>query len=136
MTNKLLTSDKIYIGKSKIPNADRGVFAKRNIKKDEIVETCPIVEVPKHDMANLKESILVAYFFYFGKNKEKLALSLGFGSIYNHSESPNIAYKIKSKEKIMEFAALVNIKKDKELTFNYSGHKSSKSKKRPLWFEV
>jgi len=92
---KLSASDNIYISKSKILNAGRGVYARRDIKKNEIIEKCPLIEAPKHDMANLKESILVTYFFYFGKNKERLAVALGFGSIYNHSYKPNARYKIK-----------------------------------------
>jgi len=131
---KLLSSDKVYIGKSKIFNAGRGVFARDDIKKNEIIETCPIIEVPRHDMSNLKESILVTYFFYFGKNKERLAIVLGFGSIYNHSYKPNSKFKIKNKEKIIDFIALSDIQKDDEITFNY--YNSGKPKKSPLWFEV
>lgn len=129
---KLSTSDKVYIGKSKILNAGRGVFARCNIKKGETIESCPIIEVPKNDVSNLKESILVTYFFYFGKNKQRLAIALGFGSIYNHSYKPNTTYKIKPKEKTIDFIALDDIKKDCEITFNYKGS----LKKRSLWFEV
>jgi len=132
---KLLPSDKVYIGQSKIINAGRGVFARRDIKKGELIERCPIIEVPKHDMSKLKESILVTYFFYFGKKKERLALALGFGSLYNHTDKPNSTYKIKPKELILDFIALDDIKKDNEITFDYSGGKS-KDKKNPLWFEV
>ena len=35
---KLFTTDKVYINQSRILNADRGVFAKRDIKKGEIIE--------------------------------------------------------------------------------------------------
>ena len=131
---KFLTSDKVYIGQSKILNAGRGVFARRDIKKDEIIEICPVILVSRHDMSNLSESILVAYFFYFGKNKERLAVALGFGSIYNHSYEPNAVYKIKPKIKTIEFSALKDIKKDNEITFNYNwGNPKDKS---PLWFEA
>ncbi len=136
MSKKLPTSSKVYISKSRIPNAGRGVFARCDIKKGEIIESCPIIEVPKHDMSNLKENVLVTYFFYFGKNKERLAIALGFGSIYNHSYKPNIAFKIKSREEIIDFVALGDIKKDEEITFNYYGCGNLKDKKRPLWFEV
>lgn len=132
---KLLTSNKVYIGKSGILNADRGVYARGDIKKGEIIETSPIIEVPQYNMSNLKGSILVTYFFYFGKNKERLAIALGFGSIYNHSYKPNITYKIKPKEKLIDFIALDDINKDDELTFNYHNSSNLKSKKRPLWFE-
>ncbi|MEK7186159.1 MAG: SET domain-containing protein-lysine N-methyltransferase [Patescibacteria group bacterium] len=133
---KILTSDKVYISKSKILNAGRGVFARLDIRKGEIIENCPIVEVPEHDMSNLKESVLVTYFFYFGKNMERLAIVLGFGSIYNHSYKPNATYKIKQREKIIDFVASDNIKKDDEITFNYINSGNAKNKSRPLWFEV
>ena len=130
---KLVASEKIYIKQSKILDAGRGVFAKRDIKKDELIEKCPVVEVPKYDVSNVREGILVTYFFYFGKNKQRLAIALGFGSIYNHSYKPNATYKIRHKEKTIDFIALKNIKKDDEITVNYNyGNSKDKS---PLWFE-
>lgn len=133
--NKILASKKVYVDKSRILNAGRGVYANRNIKKGETIERSPIIEIPQHDMSILRGSILVTYFFFFGKNKERIAIALGFGSIYNHSNKPNIAYKIKPKEKLIEFIALDDIKKNDELTFNYHNSSNFKSKKRPLWFE-
>ncbi len=133
---KLLASDKVYISKSGIINAGRGVYARQDIKKGEIIERCPVIEVPKNDTSNLKESILVTYFFYFGKNKERIAVALGFGSIYNHSYKPNAIYKIKQKEKVIDFIALDDINKNDEITFNYYNSSKSKDKKSPLWFEV
>jgi len=130
---KLVASEKVYIKQSKILDAGRGVFAKRDIKKDELIEKCPVIEVPKYDVSNVRESILVTYFFYFGKNKQRLAIALGFGSIYNHSYKPNATYKIRHKEKTIDFIALKNIKKDDEITVNYNyGNPKDKS---PLWFE-
>ena len=128
---KILTSDKVYINNSKIPNANRGVYASRDIKKNELIEKSPIIEISKHDMANLNESILVTYFFYFGKNKERLAIALGFGSIYNHSYKPNAKYKINIKDSTIDFIALKMIKKDDEITFNYNN--GTPNDKRPLW---
>ena len=129
---KFTASDNIYISKSKIHNAGRGVFARRDIKKDEIIESCPIIEVPKNDRSNLSESILVTYFFYFGKNKKRVVLALGFGSIYNHSYKPNAIFRIKQKDMIIDFVALKDIKKDDEITVNYY---NGNPKKSPLWFE-
>lgn len=132
--SKLITSDKIYIKQSGIPNAGRGVFARRDIKKGEIIERCPVIEVPKYDVSNLRESILVTYFFYFGRNKQRLVVALGFGSIYNHSYEPNATYKKKHTERIIDFIALEDIKKDDEITVNYNyGNPKDKS---PLWFKV
>ncbi|QQG42096.1 MAG: SET domain-containing protein-lysine N-methyltransferase [Candidatus Woesebacteria bacterium] len=129
---KLSASDKIYVSESKISSAGRGVFAKCNIKKGEIIEKCPIIEIPIGDTSKLYESFLVTYFLYFGKTKERLCIMLGFGSIYNHSETPNSNFKIYPKKEIVEFIALKNIKKDEEITFDYRhGNKIE----NPLWFE-
>ena len=132
---KLLTSDKVYIGKSRILKAGRGVYARCDIKKGEIIERCPIIEVPKYDMSKLRESILVTYFFYFGKNKNRLVIALGFGSIYNHAYKPNARYKIRHTEKTIDFISLSNIMKDDEITVNYNNYPNPKDKS-PLWFEV
>lgn len=129
---KLLTSDKIYIGQSRILDAGRGVYAGRDIKKGEIIEKCPVIEVPKYDVSNLAESTLVTYFFYFGRSKERLVIALGFGSIYNHSYEPNARYKIRLTEKTLDIIALKDIAKDDEITLNYNPNPKDK---RPLWFE-
>jgi len=132
--DKLLSSDKIYVSQSKMIKAGRGVFAGVDIKKNEIIERCPIIEISKHDTFNLGETILVTYLFFFGKNKEKSGIALGFGSIYNHSYSPNALYKIKDKEGLIDFISLKDIKKDEEITINYNHGKPND--KSPLWFDV
>jgi|SRR3989344_5466030 len=128
---KVVSLGNVYVMQSRIADAGRGVFARRNIKKDEIIEKCPVIEIPKHDMANLRESVLVTYFFFHGKDKEQVLLALGDGSIYNHANKPNAIYKIKDKDMTIDFIALRDIKKDDEITFDYYG--SSKNKD-PLWF--
>lgn len=94
--------------------------AKVGIKKGELIERCPVIEVPKSDVSNLKESILINYYFYYGANNERLAVALGFGSIYNHSYEPNATYEKKPKEKVIDFVALKNIRKDEEITVSYN----------------
>ena len=131
---KLFSSSRVYVAKSKIKNADRGVFANQEIKKREIIEACPVIIAPKNDLSNLRESILVTYFFYFGKKKENLAVALGFGSIYNHTYTPNATYKINHKEQTIVFTAIGDINKDDEITVNYNF--GNPKNKNPLWFEV
>ena len=129
----LKTSDKIYLSRSKIPNAGRGVFASINIKKGETIESCPVIEVPLHDVSNLTESVLITYFYYLGKNKDRVLITLGFGSIYNHTYSPNATYKERLKDEIIDFVAIKDIKKDDEITVNYNSETSNIT---PLWFET
>lgn len=121
-----------YISDSKIPNAGRGVLAKINIKKGELIESCPVIQIPSNEASFINKSILVNYIYYLGKNKNKLTLVLGFGSIYNHSYSPNARYRKKQNEKTVDFIATQNIKKGEEITVNY---KQGSLDKTPLWFE-
>lgn len=127
-----ISLSKVYVEKSDIPFAGRGVFAKVEIAKGEIIERCPIIEISQNDIS-FTRSHLATYFFYFGKQKERAALALGFGSIYNHSKKPNAKFKIKPADMIIEFVALKNVKIGAEITFDYYG--SDKVRKNPLWFE-
>jgi uncharacterized protein len=131
---KLSPSDMIYLKDSNIENAGRGIFAARDIKENELIEKCPIIEIPEDNPSNLNEGLLITYFYYFGKKMKRQAIALGFGSIYNHTRQPNALYKIKQKEGTIEFIALKNIKKDDEITVNYNY--SNPDDKTPLWFEA
>jgi len=129
---KILSATKIYVSESKLPDGGRGVFAESAICSGEIIERCPIIEIPEGDLASLGESVLVNYFYFFGKNKEVMLIALGFGSIYNHTYTPNARYKIKPKEQVIEFMAVKNIKKNEEITVNYV---PDNPQNLPLWFE-
>lgn len=128
---KLYASDKIYINDSKTAIGERGVFAKKDIKKGEIIETCPVIEF-SDDSSDPKQSDLVTYTFYFGENKDESTILLGFGSIYNHSYEPNSVYK--QNDMTVNFIANRNIKKDEEILVNYL--QGNKNVKTPLWFEL
>jgi len=117
-----------------MPDAGRGVFARAAIKKGELIEKCPVLEIPPHDMAALSESILVTYFYFFGEKKERMVVALGFGSIYNHTYTPNATYKENEKEKAIEFTALRDIKAQEEITVNYI--QGNQENKPPLWFSI
>lgn len=122
----------LYISKSKIKNSGRGVFAGTNFKNGDLIESCPYIEIPKEEIEDQEKSILINYFYYFGAQKERFLIALGFGSIYNHSYAPNAKYKINAKKKVIDFIALRNIKKGEEITVNYNQGSPNSA---PLWFE-
>ncbi|HVT00745.1 MAG TPA: SET domain-containing protein-lysine N-methyltransferase [Patescibacteria group bacterium] len=131
--NKILSPNKIYVAPSDIAKSERGVFARDDIKKGELIEICPIIELSEHDTSEINDNILITYLYYFGKKKEQAAVALGFGSIYNHTRKPNATYEIKEKEGVIEFTAIENIKKDEEITVNYNH--ANPYDKTPMWFE-
>lgn len=129
----IIPSSKIYVGKSAIPNAGRGVFAAIDIKANEVIEVCPVIEFPKKDLEFLKQTLFKNYYFMWGKGLETVAVCLGFGSLYNHSYEPNATYKKDIEHEIIHFIALYDIKKDQEITVNYNfGNPDDKS---TLWMQ-
>ena len=67
----------------------RGVFARRAIRKGEVFETCPVLVVPAAAIEDYSTGF-GPYVFEWGEGK--VALALGFGSLYNHSYRPNARY--------------------------------------------
>jgi len=102
---------KIHVKES--PQKGLGVFASANIEKDEIIEIAPFIE----DVCYPKDCLLNKYIFaspYIGK----VRVIFGYGSIYNHSNTPNASYKPYN-ERYYIFTALRRITKDEEICTNY-----------------
>lgn len=105
--------NKTKVSKSKIHGW--GVFAKCNIKKGEVIEECLFLKTPKDIKKNCK-SIRNYIFQYYGCN----IISLGNGSLYNHSNMPNAKYITNRKMNKLIFIAEKDIKKEQEILTSYS----------------
>ncbi|MFJ8262028.1 SET domain-containing protein [Rummeliibacillus sp. NPDC094406] len=109
----------------------RGLFASRDINKDELIEVSPAVISPNREWKYLKKTVLFYYCFYWGD--DDTAIVLGLGSLFNHSYTPNITFYNNEENSSVDFYALLDIKEGEELTINYNGEIDDKS---PLWFNV
>jgi SET domain-containing protein len=128
---KIEPSEKIYLSNSKIPHSGRGIFASNFLKKDETIEVSPVILL-KGEGVKLRKSKLYNYYFLWDK-QPNAAIALGFGSLYNHSYNPNATYKKHLKDKVVEFIAIKDIKKNDEITINYNyGNPDDKS---ALWIK-
>lgn len=106
-------SDSIEVRNS--PKKGRGVFARKDIKEGDVIEKVPFLIVTWDEIA---DSELADYAFVI--TEEKSAIALGYGSLYNHSFSPNARYDdVGRKTKV--FSAIRDIKKGEEITVNYNG---------------
>jgi hypothetical protein len=83
----LTQSDAIEV--KQVRGKGRGIFARRPIEADEVIETCPVLVLPSGSIEDFSAGI-GAYVFEWGRGK--LALALGYGSLYNHSYRPNARY--------------------------------------------
>lgn len=92
------------------------VIAKTQFAKGEIVEISPILFVGPEAKAvpRLKDFI-----YEIDKTKELYAIVLGYGSLYSHSETPNITFAYNPKTKQMYFISSKFISAGEELTIDY-----------------
>jgi len=89
--NDIFIDKRLYIDKSRIENAGYGVFTESFIKKDTVIEISKILKVANTNIFQ-KDNILNDYIYKFDDSNS--AFALGFGSLYNHSDNPNINYTI------------------------------------------
>ena len=111
----LTQSDKVEV--RRVRGKGRGVFARRPIGAGEVIETCPVLVLPAGSAEDVPAGI-GGYVFEWGRGK--LALALGYGSLYNHSYRPNARYDDAAPAQ-MVFRAIRNIEPDEEITINYNG---------------
>lgn len=114
---KLIKNDYLFV--SNAGHKGRGVFTSKLLKKGELIEICPVIEVSFKDHQGLIGNILENYTFVWNTKKKSAAILLGFGSLYNHTTNPNADYTKKLKEGVMVFKATKTIKKGEEITINY-----------------
>jgi uncharacterized protein len=121
-----------YLFVSRTSDRGRGVFTSKDIKAGEVFEVAPMIVFSKKDRASIDNTYIYEYYFEWGKNGNKGALALGFGSLYNHSYQPNARYEPDFDLNIMEFIAIRDIAAGEEITTNYNYDPTDDS---PVWWE-
>ncbi len=111
----------------------RGVFAERRFAKGETIERCPVIVIPADQLDHIYETTLSNYVYPWIDKVEEAVMVLGFGSIYNHSFSPNADWLQDFTESVQSYVALRDIEQGEEITVNYNGPPDDGS---PVWFDV
>ncbi|WP_025688784.1 SET domain-containing protein [Paenibacillus zanthoxyli] len=121
----------IEIKISKLSNGEfnRGLFATRDIEKGELIHEAPVIPYPNEDHEFIEKTILSDYVFEYGANHT--AVLLGYGSLFNHSYTPNATYDINFKNHTFDFYAYTEINAGDEILINYNGDVDCDD---PLWF--
>ncbi len=114
-------------------NRGRGVFTSEFIPIGTLIEICPVIILSQEDRLKIHETHLHDYYFLWDREGQQAAIALGFGSLYNHSFTPNAEYQTNVKDKTIDVYASQDILAGEEITFNYNGQRFDDS---PLWFEV
>lgn len=117
----------------RVAKKGRGVFAAHDFEAGEVVENCPVLIFTPKERKHLEKTLL-NYYVYPWRSTRGAAVVLGYGSIYNHSYSPNADWKQNFKTQSMVFRAIRNIRKGQEITVNYNSEPDDQT---PIdWFEV
>ena len=105
----------------------RGVFARRDIRKGEMIERAPVVPMSKDDIP-ASGGVPDGYVLEWRDDMEgeEYALVLGYVMLYNHGKDPNIHLDSDFDNEMIEVTALRDIAAGEELTWNYNCE---------LWFD-
>jgi SET domain-containing protein len=119
-----LKNSPIELRKSPIHN--RGIFAKRNIYKNEIIEIVPLLYIDPKEVTlkkNNPDAQLVDYTILV--DNTKIAIMLGLGSLYNHIDDNNAEWILNTDNDTdyinnsIIIHAIKDINKDEEVFVNY-----------------
>lgn len=119
MKNKLVQK-RLFVKGS--PVHGYGVFAEENIQPEEIIEECHSI------LTDQTDPLFNNYYFGAG---DQIAIILGFGCIYNHSNNPNAHYIFDKETNLVVFRARRFIAAGEEI-FVYYGDDWFSSRNIPL----
>lgn len=108
---------------------NRGVFATQDIPKGSLIHEAPVIPYPNDEQEFIEKTALSDYAFQYGANHT--AILLGYGSLFNHSYTPNATYDINFDNHTFDFFAYTDIKAGDEILINYNGDVDCDD---PLWF--
>ncbi|MDD4497815.1 MAG: SET domain-containing protein, partial [Methanosarcinaceae archaeon] len=112
------------------PGKGKGIFAQKHFKKDELIEICPVVVFPPEEVDTLEHTKLYNYYFAWGSDSREAAIALGYGSLYNHSYTPNAKYEKDFSEGLLKYVCIREIQQNEEITINYNHDPEDKT---PVW---
>ena len=115
----------------------RGVYAARPFSKGELVEVAHVVEL-QGPWDALPEPIRQRVFSWklLTGAKAKYALPMGFGTIYNHSDSPNLRFEGDRFNQVMRYVATRDIADNEQLFIDYNQAVDGGDGEDKDWFKV
>ena len=126
-----MISPGLYIERTS--NMGRGVFTKKQIPSNTIIEISPVIVMTGDERKLLDQTLLHDYIFEWGKDKDQCCMALGYISVYNHSYSSNCEYEMDYGKQSISVKTVRDIEAGEELFINYNGDWNNAE---PLWFNA
>lgn len=97
----------------------RGLVTTKSITKGQVLFEVETIPLNRRDTALADKTFLGSYIYCLGRGKSCVAL--GLGSLFNHAENENVAFKVvfKSGRYFIKYTAVSNIKAGEQLFLNY-----------------
>lgn len=132
-------SNEIYMNAITVKNSEvhgRGVFATKDVADSELIEVAPLVRL-EWKLKYIHDRVIRDYCWMNTKcdcqdcrmNGPALYLAMGYGSIYNHHDSPNTKIELDYDNFLLKVYASKDIKNGQEIFVSY-GERYFKSPKR------
>ena len=102
-----------------------GVYARKFIPVDSTIEEVPVILIPSQDLYSPDGTSALADYAYVWDD-DRVAIALGYGSLYNHSYTPNARY-IDDEPSRKRYVALRDIQPLEEITINYNAEPEDRS---------
>ncbi|KAH9911503.1 uncharacterized protein B0H18DRAFT_892713 [Fomitopsis serialis] len=119
-----LNSSGLRIGHSS--GKGRGVYAARTLEPRTVVEISPVLLFSKAEYEEHGRHTLLDHYTFRWRDG-RMALALGLGSLFNHSQQPNVSYTLDTETESIRYMTTRRIQEGDELCIFY-GHK--------LWFDA
>ena len=108
----------------------RGVFVNEDLDRDNLIEICPLIIIPKKQVAVIHETIFHDYYFLYDDEADNACIPLGYGCLYNHSRTPNARVAYDYDDQCIHIISIVPIKAGEEILIDYTAGED-----RDLWFK-
>lgn len=120
----------LFIAESR--DRGRGVFTAQEVTAGDIIEICPVLLIPHKQVEVIHGTVLHDYYFIWPDGEGSAAILLGYGSLYNHSFTPNAKVFFDVEQRSVEIRCLKGIAPGEEILINY---REGEDEPDPLWFE-
>ncbi len=109
----------------------RGVFTAQDLTPGDMIELCPVVKIPMGQLSHLDQTIIYEYYFLWEEEGYEACMALGYGSLYNHSSTPNAEVIMDYNDDKICIEAKEDIRAGVEIRIDYTGGTKGEIK---LWF--
>ena len=127
----LMIYSELYIDKT--DERGRGVFTKRSIPANTIIEISPVIVMSSEERKLLDQTQLHDYIFEWGPDSKECCMALGYVPVYNHSYQSNCEYEMDFGNQVIKIRTIRSIEAGEELFINYNGDWNNSKR---IWFDT